>query len=343
MHRFSVPDIGGGFLYNKRYPMTKKSDPVVKRTKKTAQLIDRTSRILALPEAEIQSRLSGILKQSVRINPLAATPGETLAAMTSLGWEGKLQAWCENGYSIDKGFETLRDSNLVTDGSIYIQNESSWLPVVLLNATSGESVLDICAAPGGKTSHIAAMMRGNGRLVANDNSRPRLAKLVANLKRLHVTADTTLYDATRIAYSLDESFDKILLDAPCSGEGLITLGDGRTLDRWSVAHIRRLSQLQKRLIAQAWQLLRPGGRLVYSTCTMAPEENEAVIQWLLKRAPDAHMQKPQTRPEGSRVGVPTWNSISFDEAVWQNVIRILPGDGREAFFVCVLEKGREHA
>jgi len=258
--------------------------------------------------------------------------------MREIGWEGRKIEWCENAYTIDKGYEALRDSSLISDGKIYIQNQSSWLPVIALNPEAGESILDVCAAPGGKSSHIAAIMGNEGRLIVNDNSRARLAKLKSNLERLGVAAEYRLLDATRLDRALDgETFDKILLDAPCSGEGLINLANPSTLDTWSVAHIRRLASLQKQHIRQAWQALKPGGRLVYSTCTMAPEENEAVIDWLLRRNPDAQVVQPLYKPAGVLPPVVKWNSSIYDQAVSQ-ALRIPPQGGNEAFFVCVLEK-----
>ncbi|HET6747239.1 MAG TPA: RsmB/NOP family class I SAM-dependent RNA methyltransferase [Candidatus Saccharimonadales bacterium] len=320
--------------------MTKKSSPEAKREKKLSQLLERSSLVMNSSLEKTREQLGSTLIQSVRINPLVDDPEMTLRSMYQLGWRGQKVSWCNYGYSIDEGFEQLRDSSLVANGAIYIQNESSWLPVVLLDALAGNSVLDICAAPGGKTSHIAATMHNSGRLVANDNSRPRLAKLAANLKRLGVEAELTLYDATRLSHNFNEPFDKILLDAPCSGEGLIDIRKRKTLDTWSIAHIRRLSQLQKKLIFQGWKLLKPGGRLVYSTCTMAPEEDEGVVNWLLKRQPDAHVIEPIFRTARSMSGIPAWNGTTYAKSL-ERAIRIFPGEGREAFFVCVLEKSRD--
>jgi len=153
-----------------------------------------------------------------------------------------------------------------------------------------------------------------------------------------VTAEYRLFDATRLNKSLDgEVFDKLLLDAPCSGEGLINLLHPSTLDSWSVAHIRRLANLQKQLIRQAWQALKPGGRLVYSTCTMAPEENEAVIDWLLRRNPDAHVIRPFYKPATALTPVLRWNSSTYNQTI-EHALRIPPAGDNEAFFMCVLEK-----
>lgn len=318
--------------------MTKRKNKEAVQDKKRVQLIERTARILRTDTLAVEQLLCQTLHPSVRLNPLAGDPKETLVKMKTLGWKGEASAWCDNGYSITEGFEMLRDSDLVTSGSIYLQNEASWVPVVALNPQPGEIVLDICAAPGGKTSHIAALMQNKGRLVANDNSRPRLMKLRQNLTRLHATAEYTLHDATRLSRAFPEStFDKILLDAPCSGEGLINLMQPKTLDSWSVAHIRRLSGLQKQLIVEAWSRLKPGGMLVYSTCTMAPEENEVVVNHLLKHRDDAVILPMPFSLKRTMSGLVAWNDRAFDPSL-QDTIRLLPEGGREAFFTAVIQK-----
>lgn len=317
--------------------MAKRTPKEAKRQNKTDVLVARTASILGVSLNEARRLLSQPLIQSVRINPLRGAPNETLEAMRKLGWKGKKVAWVDEGYTIAEGFEALRDSPLISEGKIYIQNASSWLPIALLSPQPSETILDVCAAPGGKTSHIAARMQNTGRLVANDNSRSRLMKLQSNMERLGAVADYTLYDATNLSRALDGGlFDRILLDAPCSGEGLINLVTPKTLDTWSVAHIRRLATLQRRLITEAWKLLKPGGVLVYSTCTMAPEEDEALIGWFLSKNVDASIL-PVSLSIGKRLPVMAWNDRDLDARV-QDTVRIAPGGGNEAFFACALEK-----
>jgi 16S rRNA (cytosine1407-C5)-methyltransferase len=161
----------------------------------------------------------------------------------------------------------------------------------------------------------------------------------ANFERLGVQpTEMTLYDATRIARKLEgRQFDKILLDAPCSGEGMMQYDRDKDLATWSVAHIKRLQQLQKRLISQAWQLLAPGGTLVYSTCTMAPEENEAVVDYLLRTTDDITIE-PFAIDLPNRVpAVQEWNKKHYSLAM-QGALRLKPGPTIEAFFVCKLKK-----
>lgn len=245
-----------------------------------------------------------------------------------------------DGYRIATSQLTaVRDSQLVAEGKLFIQNAASWLPVLVLDPQPGETILDVCAAPGGKASHIAAITNNKAVLTVNDNSRARLAKMQANFKRLGVEpAETTLFDATQLARKLEgRQFDKILLDAPCSGEGMMRYDHDKDLATWSVAHIKRLQQLQKRLITQAWQLLGPGGMLVYSTCTMAPEENEAVVDYLVRTRPDARIESITLQLPNRIPPISAWNGKSFNPAV-QQCMRLCPSPYIEAFFVCAFRK-----
>lgn len=323
--------------------MTKRPKPIEsKRSEKREQLLARIG--MLAPANDLEIRLAGKLKQSVRINPLKGDPAQTLETMQTLGWRGEPVSWCHNAFTISEGYEQLRDSELADQGLIYIQNSSSWLPVVALGPEPGEHVLDVCAAPGGKTSHIAALMHGKGHITANDNSRPRLMRLQRNLERLGASADYTLHDATRLARQFEgQQFDRILIDAPCSGEGLIDLDDAKSLDTWSVAHIKRLSQLQKRIVSQAWQLLAPGGTLVYSTCTTAPEENELVIDWLLRRAPGAQLAEVPINNPLLSPGITAWQGRDLNPDL-RKTRRILPNNaGQELFFVAKLTKSNTPA
>lgn len=305
---------------------------------KRQSLVHRTAQILGVSEGAATDLLSIERRQSLRINTIKPMPS-LLADLAELGWKGDVYDWFTDGFTIDSGLEAIRDSALVANGNVYIQNAASWFPVLALQAQLGEKILDMCAAPGGKTSHIAAFAQNQAFITANDNSRPRLAKLRMNLERLGVdNVACTLYDAVSLARKLDgRQFDKILLDAPCSGEGMITLNSDRDVATWSVAHIKRLQHLQKRLIIQAWQLLKPGGLLVYSTCTMAPEENEAVIDYLLRSCPDALIQHVDAQVSNRTNAVMEWNGRQFSPQLTE-CLRLVPSLHVEAFFVCSVRK-----
>ena len=166
-------------------------------------------------------------------------------------------------------------------GFFYPQALSSAFPVLALSPKCNEFILDLCAAPGGKTGFISQVMEDTGLIVANDRKISRLTALTANLKRLGVTNTmVTFYRGEN--FPLSTFFDKILLDAPCSGEGKYKLSeDGRIY--FKKQGNTNLPAIQKGLILRAFDLLSPGGTLIYSTCTINPEENEAVITHLLKK------------------------------------------------------------
>lgn len=278
-------------------------------------------------EAAVIALLSTSRTQSLRVNSLK--PGFDSSQMQPV-------EWCEDGFELPKDYKMSEES--VASGQLYIQNAASWLPVLALDPQPNDAILDVCAAPGGKASHIQAITGNQSKLTCNDNSKPRLVKLQRNMERLGAEATYTLCDATRLSRSFQpETFDRILLDAPCSGEGLMTLDDIKLFDSWSVAHIRRLSELQKKILHESWQALKPGGALVYSTCTMAPEENEAVIDNFLRKHPDAALQTIDIPLENRIPALTSWNNKLFAYDL-SPCLRLVPGELTEAFFVAKLVK-----
>lgn len=312
--------------------------PTEKLAGKRQALTQRTARALGVSLTEAEKLLHTPRRQSLRLNPLRGSVQATLTELQRAGWQGEPVAWAPHCFTILNGTEIVRDSLAAAEGRVFIQNAASWLPVLALEPQPGDTILDVCAAPGGKTSHIAALMGNQATITANDNSRPRLAKMRANFARLGVTStETTLFDATHIAHKLHGQFTKILLDAPCSGEGMMQLNRDKDFATWSVAHIKRLQQLQKKMLVQAWHLLQPGGTLVYSTCTIAPEENEAIVDYLLRTRDDAEIV-PLAFDLPNRVpAVREWNNRTFDPRL-QHAMRLAPSPYIEAFFVAKLTK-----
>jgi 16S rRNA (cytosine1407-C5)-methyltransferase len=309
---------------------------------KRESLVERTVEALQVSADEAADLLTLERRQSIRINTLKTDIEPALVALQGLGWNGEHYDFIDEGYTADEGLQAVRDSDLVANGHVMIQNAASWLPVLALNPQPGDSVLDMCAAPGGKTSHIAALTHNQANITANDNSKTRLAKLQGMTGRLGALVGRyTLYDARFLARKLEgQQFDKILLDAPCSGEGLMNLDRAKDFDTWSVAQVKRLQQLQKKLISQAWQLLKPGGTLVYSTCTIAPEENEAVVDYLLRRHTDANLQSLDFALPNRVTTVESWNGKQFNPDI-QKCLRLKPSENIEAFFVARLEKSHD--
>lgn len=175
---------------------------------------------------------------------------------------------------------------LCQEGKIYVQGLSSMIPPLVMQPKLGERILDLCAAPGSKTSQMAAIMQGTGRILAMENDEVRMQKLQHTLTRQGVTTvETQFGDAVRLCKRLSPQFDAILADVPCSAEGRISLKHPRTFRFWSQKNIVAHAKVQRSLLRAAVPTLKPGGRLVYSTCTLAPEENEDMISWLLGEFP----------------------------------------------------------
>ena len=212
------------------------------------------------------------------------------------------------------------------------------IPPLILDPQPGETVLDIAAAPGSKTTQMSAMMKNKGLLIANDLSLSRVRGLIGNIDRmgcLNVAVCRT--DGIILAKRLAGKCDRVLVDAPCSSEG--TMRKSReALVRWSLKGIENFSRVQKGLITAGYRALKPNGRMVYSTCTIAPEENEAVVTYLLKCFPEAEILTTGLPGLLTRPALREWGKESFPEPVALSR-RILPQDNNtEAFFVALIRK-----
>ena len=193
--------------------------------------------------------------------------------------------WIPNGYFYP-GDVRPSFCPLYQAGLYYLQEPSAMTPASCLPVTPGENVLDLCAAPGGKATALGAMLNGSGLLVANDISSSRTRALLRNVELFGITnAFVTNETPAHLKDRFPEFFHKILLDAPCSGEGMFRKEDALARD-WTPEKSEELSVLQKELILQAADMLRPGGQLLYSTCTFAPKEDEGVVSYLLENRPD---------------------------------------------------------
>ncbi|MBS3088261.1 RsmB/NOP family class I SAM-dependent RNA methyltransferase [Candidatus Pacearchaeota archaeon] len=222
-----------------------------------------------------------------------------------------------------------------TLGYYYIQEISSMLPPLALDPKPNELILDLCASPGSKTSQIAMYMQNQGTIIANDLNIGRIKILSTNLEKCGVTnAIITRKDAIGLCASLSKStfpkFDKILVDAPCSGEGTLR-SSPKTFLMWNPKLIKKFSRQQKTFVAFALKCLKKGGTLVYSTCTHAPEENEEVVDFALKNFP-VKIEKISL-PLKTRQGITSWNNKSYHNDV-KHSCRIYPQDNNsEGFFV----------
>lgn len=272
--------------------------------------------------------------QGLRLNRTKVSPKE---------WEGLSPVsmekipWIENGYYFkDEDFQATRHPFYYA-GLYYIQEPSAQTPANLLEVREGDRVLDLCAAPGGKSTELAAKLNGKGLLVSNDVSATRAKALVKNLgvfgiKNALITSETP----ENLSSVFPEYFNKILVDAPCSGEGMFRKQPS-VMKNWEQYGTSYYNDLQKSILPQAYKMLAPDGLLLYSTCTFSPDENEGVIEFMLEHFSDLEVLPLTDKFEGFDRGRPEWIEGGREEI--RGAIRIWPHKMRgEGHFVCLLHK-----
>ncbi|MBF4179519.1 16S rRNA (cytosine(1407)-C(5))-methyltransferase RsmF [Lelliottia nimipressuralis] len=232
------------------------------------------------------------LRRSIRVNTLKISVADFLALVSPYRWQLTPVPWCAEGFWIERDDEDALPLGSTAEhlsGLFYIQEASSMLPVAALFADENQPlrVMDVAAAPGSKTTQIAARMGNQGAILANEFSASRVKVLHANISRCGISnVALTHFDGRVFGAAVPESFDAILLDAPCSGEGVVRK-DPDALKNWSVASNLDIAATQRELIDSAFHALRPGGALIYSTCTLNRDENESVCLWLKEQYPQA--------------------------------------------------------
>lgn len=274
-------------------------------------------------------------KAALRINTLK---GNSEKLFSVLGEKLSPVPWTSDGYFYPDTMQPGK-SPLHEAGAYYIQEPSAMLPAELLNAQPGECILDLCAAPGGKTTKIAADMKGEGLLVANEIHPKRAAILSSNVERMGIkNAVVTNESSDRLLKKFPEFFDRILVDAPCSGEGMFRK-DEEARAQWSEENVIKCAVRQKEILDNAAAMLRPGGRLVYSTCTFSPEENEKMIIDFLNDHPEFSVEKTDTPPcisNGRPELAGNDERAAFTFRIWPHLTE---GEGH---FAAVLKKDGEN-
>ena len=276
------------------------------------------------------------LRRSIRVNTLLSTVAETKKSIEKKGWKLTPIPWCKGGFWIEH--QERRDVGNLLEyhlGKIYVQEAASMIPPLVLKPKPGDVILDMAASPGSKTTQMAAMMKNKGLLIANDYKGLRLQSLGINLQRSMVTnCVITLMRGQGIK---DLEFDKILLDAPCSGTGTIRKSL-KTIRIWNSSMITKLAREQKELIEVAFRLLKPGGEMVYSTCSLEPEENEGVVSSLLEKHEDAEVMEVKLSGLKRSPAVLEFKKEKYHPSV-KHAIRIWPQDNdTEGFFVAKIKK-----
>jgi 16S rRNA (cytosine1407-C5)-methyltransferase len=302
-----------------------------------------------------------------RVNTIKGKREEVLEGLQGQGFKVKNVPWYRDAFILqNKTKRELTESKLYSEGKIYIQSLASMVPPLVLDPKPGEKVLDLTAAPGSTTSQIAALMQLTGELIANDNNKPRFFKLKHNMEALGVASAVgphpnpplkgegggeeelnkdggwkfvlRMEHGVGICREYPEYFDKILLDAPCSAEARFIEGDIKTYGYWSERKIKEMAYKQRQLLLSAWTALKPGGTLVYSTCTFSPEENEIQIDRLLERNQDAKIAEIDFPGVNHGPIVKSFKERKINEEVVKKALRIMPTSEIEGFFVAKIKK-----
>jgi 16S rRNA (cytosine967-C5)-methyltransferase len=262
-----------------------------------AWLVRRLLAQFGMEETIAISRANNMIPPlALRVNTLKASREQTLAALAEAGIAAGPAPFSTDGIILSSPASGLRETAPYKEGVIRIQDEASQLIGQIVAPKPGEKILDLCAGAGGKTLHLAALMGNRGSITALDLHSERLRMLRAEAGRLGASiVETRTGDAATPAEGFRKVFDRVLLDAPCSGLG--TLRRNPEI-RWRLvpADLNKCMQTQKRLLKSAAECTRPGGRLVYSVCTVTPEENEIVIGDFLKNHPDFKLIPPANLP-----------------------------------------------
>ncbi len=305
---------------------------------------------------ELMSSFSFPPVTSINVNTCNARPSDVARRLEAKGFHVEKIPWCPSGFWLYDGDSFRAGQDLKRQGEfkmspgatheylqgLYsIQGASSMLPPVLLDPRPGEQVLDLAAAPGSKFVQMAQMMDNKGLIVGVDRSKDRMPAIKANVQRSGVINSVLVCNDARELGEQFNGFDKVLIDAPCTGEGLIGSDPNRKNSR-SLGDIKTMMRIQVQLLDKAISLARPGGgRIVYSTCSLAPEENENVVNDVLKKRKDCKVVSPSASIAGMfDRGFTRVFDHDFNKSL-EHSVRVYPlhhPTRPEGFFICIMER-----
>ena len=276
----------------------------------------------------------------LRVNTLLLSPDQFVTQMKQEGIQCTAIPFLDYAFVVqDADRRTLTDLESYKKGEFYIQSLASQLVVKALDPQPGETILDMCAAPGSKTTQIAMRMQKKGVLMANDNNRKRLYRLQANAEQQHMDdfIETKNYPGQKYPDHYPEYFDRILIDAPCSSESRFDPRYPKSINFWSRHKVKAMAKKQRRLLDGALKCLKPDGFAVYSTCTLAPEENEQVLTAVLKKHPEVELVDLDWREVPQLSILKEWKEKPINPQV-QKAVRLMPDEITEPFFIALLHK-----
>ena len=285
----------------------------------------------------VDNILRGIAEKrftTLRVNNLKYNIQDLMKYFKDINIKFDRVLWYKDALVIKNANEKdLQKLEIYKEGKIYLQSLPSMIPPLVLAPAEGDRVLDLTAAPGGKTTEMASIMNGKGYILANELDKLRCERLKYNVEMQGVDiVEVVNGRGEKIGENYKEQFDKVLLDAPCSGEGRFTIYNIQSYKQWSMKTVNELVKTQKKLFKSAYEALKPGGTLVYSTCTLNKLENEQIIDWALN-----NFNIKQERIDlDIKQAVPAFSN-GFDKNVGK-AIRILPSKDMEGFFVAKFTK-----
>lgn len=277
---------------------------------------------------------------TIRANTLKISGHELRRALLAAEVKPDTVFWYRDAFIIrNKTLKYIRTLKYYTDGYLYVQSLASMIPPLILNPKPGEKILDMAAAPGSKTTQMAAMMENKGEIVANDPNPIRAQKLNANLLLQGAgNVKIILGHGEKLFKTYPDYFDKVLVDTPCSGEGRINVFEWESYKYWSYKHLLEYSALQRKLLTSALLCVKKGGTVVYSTCSLSPEENEEVVSSVLEKAgglvttENIHLHNfPFEKP------LMEYKGQVYHKDVAKSA-RIYPSNLMEGFYIAVLKR-----
>ena len=296
---------------------------------------------------KILSGMSGERSTTLRVNTLKNNVQEVMNDLKENNIKFERVQWYKDALVLKNASEKqVQKLELYESGSIYLQSLSSMVPPLVLGPKPNEKVMDLTAAPGSKTTQMAAFMENKGYILANELDEIRCERLKYNVEKQGAKiVEVSNGRGELVGKQYEEYFDKVLLDAPCSGEGRFFANDAKTYRSWSEKTVRELSKLQKKLFKSAYQALKNGGEMVYSTCTLNKEENEEILLWAMqelsiKLLPIEINIKNAENANLHALNIYSFKNLETNSALEEvkKAIRILPSRETEGFFVARIKK-----
>lgn len=289
---------------------------------------------------EIYKDNAGLIIESLRIKKITSfrIGGNKEEVLSNLSKEGYIisEGPIPDSFVVKGGDKKLSESSTFKNGEIYIQELSSMVPAIELDPKEGEKILDLCAAPGSKTTQINEITNGKANITAIEKVKTRFFHLkgvleIHNCKNVELILSNGIGLEKKFPQFLNY-FDKVLVDAPCTNEARISLDDPKTYKFWNPKKYKDLSRVQKGLIISGIRMLKEGGVLVYSTCTFSVEENELVIDWLLSKFDGLKVGKIDFNSAKLIPGITNWKGKNLNPQI-KNTVRILPNALFSSFFI----------